>query len=160
MNKLKYKRVRTAYLVASTNSELWEYGHPDNSCQLVYAVNPAQAKSKYKAFNYIRDVKIELVSKRYPKEDMYTFENKVLTTEEIDRELRYREWLKEMKELVDNNPSAKVYIWSGQWGAYWCPNYCGYTSYKDKAGIYDIKDAWDHVSHVGIEKAISFKLIK
>jgi hypothetical protein len=65
-----------------------------------------------------------------------------------------------MEKLVADNPKAKVYIWSGQWNAYWGENGGGYTNRIADVGIYDIEDAWRRVSHCGIEKKIEFQIVK
>lgn len=155
-----HKKLKNAYLVALTNRDLWEYGHPDGSCELIHATNSTQARCIYKKQNFLNEKASSLQYKRYEEEDLYLFEGYEKSKKDIERELEYRNWYSEMVDMVNNNPNAKVYIYSGQWGAYWGPNYCDYTSYKDKAGIYDIEDAWNAVSHVGLEKRISFELIK
>lgn len=32
-----------------------------------------------------------------------------------------------------------VYVWSGYWGAYYCPEAKGYTGDKAKAGVFDFE---------------------
>lgn len=54
---------------------------------------------------------------------------------------------------------VKVYIRSCQWGAYWGPNSCGYTEYKERAGIYDFDEAYFDTQHCGEEKGIYFQVI-
>lgn len=49
---------------------------------------------------------------------------------------------------------TQVNIWSKQWQLWWRDNGAGYTPNRREAGIYDIQDAWKHVSHCGPEKGI------
>lgn len=41
-----------------------------------------------------------------------------------------------------------VMIYSNEHGAWWRPNYCGYTQYKDKAGIFELEDALKRYPHM------------
>ena len=52
-----------------------------------------------------------------------------------------------------------VYIWSGQWHAWWGPNRSGYTTRMDEAGVYTFEDAWACSSHCGPEKKIVYETI-
>lgn len=157
---MKHKKLKNAYLVALTNRDLWEYGHPDGSCELIHATNSTQARCIYKNQHYLDEKASSLPYKRYEEEDLYEFEGENKSKNDINRILKYRKWYSDMEDMVKNNPNVKVYIHSGEWGAYWRPNRCGYTSYKDKAGVYEIQDAWNAVNHVGLEKQISFEIIK
>lgn len=155
--KTEYTRTQKAFLVAHYSHINTDY-LPETECERIYAETPSKAKIKYIQKGY--DYKfIELRAKRQKGADRYLFEGESMVMGEIERRLEYRKWLDDMKSLIENNPTAKVYIRSGQWGAYWGANRCGYTNDKSQAGIYDINDAWKAVSHVGLEKQISFVIL-
>lgn len=154
--KKNYPLAKKAFVVGSKRDVLY-YGWPDSAAQIIHAENANKAKYKFSKTEY--EDYTELRAVRRKEDDAYHFEGKERCLNYITQELKLRDWRKNMKELLENNPVAKVYIYSGQWGAYWRDNACGYTQRKEEAGIYDIKEAWKNVSHCGIEKAISFELL-
>lgn len=157
--KTKYTRTEKAFLVAHYNHIDTDY-MPESECERIYAETASKAKIKYLRLGYYDYKFIDLRAKRQKSADRYLFEGENMVLGEIDRVLENRKWLFDMQHLVNNNPKAKVYIRSGQWGAYWRDNRRGYTDDKSQAGIYDINDAWDAVSHAGVEKQITFVIIK
>ena len=52
----------------------------------------------------------------------------------------------------------QVRIWSAEHGAFWRENRCGYTIYRELAGVYLFEDAWLATNHCGPEKRISFEV--
>jgi len=50
--------------------------------------------------------------------------------------------------------NTMVMIWSGEHQAWWRPNYCGYTIYREAAGIYNYQAAARATSLSGPEKKI------
>lgn len=51
----------------------------------------------------------------------------------------------------------EVFIWSGEHGAYWRENGCGYTTQRSAAGRYSRADAEARTSHCGPEKRIEIR---
>lgn len=160
---MEYQRTEKAYTVAhkdEINSLYWY--RPDWPGARIYAENSTKARQKYFSsvdsdFNYKF---IDIRAKRERGADRYAFEGESMVLGEIERINNYRKWHKDMAELLKNNAGAKVHIWSDEHGAYWRSNRCGYTTEKEQAGVYTIEDAWNAVSHVGIEKRISFQIIQ
>lgn len=91
---------------------------------------------------------------REPEYDKYIFEGRECTMNSINNILNTRRWRQEMKEFVNNHKGIKVYIYSGEHKQYWMSGGAGYTPDKENAGVYDIIDAWDRVSHCDISKNI------
>lgn len=54
---------------------------------------------------------------------------------------------------------ATVLIWSDEHRAWWRPDRCGYTTIRDRAGVYSFDDAWDATHHCGPEKRIVFEVV-
>lgn len=101
------KKLKNAYLVALTNRELYEYGYPDGSCQLIHATNSTQARCIYKKQNFLDDKASSLPYKRYEEEDLYFFEGYEKSKRDIERELEYRKWYSDMVDMVKNNPMLR-----------------------------------------------------
>lgn len=158
---MKYQRTEKAYDVAHKD-KIDEHYHPETEVQRVYADTAKKAIYKYYKNEYLPESyrMIDIRARRSKGADRYFFEGESIIMGEIERILNRRKWLAEMKYLIDKNPNAKVYIISGQWGAYWRHDRRGYTDDIKEAGIYDINDAWDAVSHAGTEKQISFRIIQ
>lgn len=57
--------------------------------------------------------------------------------------------LKEREDIL-------VYIYSGQWRAFWRANASGYTGDLSQSGVYTLADAWRRTSHCGPEKQIYY----
>ena len=47
----------------------------------------------------------------------------------------------------------KVMIYSNEHHAWWKPDYCGYTIYKDRAGIFDYDDAIKHYPRMNYDRS-------
>lgn len=154
---MEYQKTEKAYSVAHKDEINNDY-HPEWPGRRVYAETAKKAIQKY-----WRDIGtdyeyrlIDIRAKRTPGADRYLFEGESMVMGEIERITEYRQWRKDMAEMIEANPTAKVRIWSGQWSMYWRPDRCGYTNKIEEAGLYKIQDAWNAVSHVGIEKKITF----
>ncbi len=52
---------------------------------------------------------------------------------------------------------ARVYIWSGEHGAWWRPECSGYTDAICAAGVYTMEYAWAKTRHCGREKKITYQ---
>jgi hypothetical protein len=102
---------------------------------------------------------IDIRAKRKPESDLFLFEGEKKSINQIYNITEYRDWRSRMEKMVAEHKGQKVYIRSGQWNAYWCANGAGYTTKISDVGVYDIEDAWRRVSHVGLEKRISFELL-
>lgn len=64
------------------------------------------------------------------------------------------------ESFMSRNKDVYVNIWSGEHGAYWRSNRQGYTTHKEFAGIYSIKDAYDACGHCSDEKRIRFDILE
>ena len=152
---MDFQRIKKAYWVG-TKDDLRSINMPWCGAQMVYVKEDETANhAKYRAYD-INVPYVERHAKRCKQDDLYFFENREFCLNVIKQTLNLRQWRKDMEKLVSENIGALVYIYSGQWGAFWGTNYCGYTTCKESAGIYDIKDAWEHTSHCGLEKQIKF----
>lgn len=67
---------------------------------------------------------------------------------------------KAVKLFFDKHGHKKVYIYSGQWGAYWRSGKAGYSYKKTDAGIYSFLDAFNATSHCDSNKQIYYEFIK
>jgi len=124
-------------------------------------VNVARRKFlREKRFEFDNLSFIDIRARRKPESDLYLFEGEVKSMNQISNIIEYRNWRSNMEKMVADNKGAKVYIWSGQWNAYWGANGSGYTTKIHDVGVYDIEDAWCRTSHAGLEKRISFELVK
>ncbi len=73
-----------------------------------------------------------------------------ITLEEVKNDERKR-------ELLVRAP--KVWIWSGQWMAWWRPEASGYTDETDRAGVYTGAKALEIGSHCGPEKKLAYDIL-
>lgn len=159
--KTEFKLAQKAFAVGEEDAvfrfRMHSHISPDDHIRIITAKTAGQAKSIFSSEEYMDFLSVNCVrAKSY---DLYFFEGKKITLEDIQRELEYRQWKSNMISLVENNPKSKVHIYSGQWGSYWRSNSVGYTHKKENAGIYDINEAWNCVSHCGLEKRIEFRFV-
>lgn len=56
--------------------------------------------------------------------------------------------------------TANVRIYSGEHGAYWRPNGCGYCCCIEAAGVYSFGDAFNRTWHCGPEKGIWYEPVE
>ncbi len=170
MNKDKYPLVKKAYWVGhkTTINNMEGTCHPEEVGGGVVHVDIKDGSNEARKIFYSQkyyelpnDAKyIDIRARRYRSHDAYLYEGEPRCMNLIHESEARKEWRVMMEKLVADNPKAKVRIHSGQWGQYWGKDYSGYTNNPENIGIYDIEDAWNSVSHCGIEKRISFQLIK
>jgi len=158
-------KVKKAYFVGHKN-EINDNYNPETSNTIIgidLKESSSIARRKFlqeKYFDFDKLNFIDIRAIRKPEFDMFLFEGQVKSINQIYNITEYRNWLHNMEKMVSENKGKMVYIWSGQWNAYWGSNGSGYTTKANDIGVYDIEDAWRRVSHVGIEKRISFEFIK
>lgn len=152
---------KKAYWVG-TKEHLQELHMPWCEAELILA-DPALPESKVKRmmiFGWEYDY-LDLRTRRAPSLDLYNYEGypRPLTKSDIFDIEETIKWRRETAELVYTNPDAKVYIYSGEYDAWWRDGGAGYTDKKELAGIYEINDAWNRVHHVDHKKRIKLQLI-
>lgn len=163
--KNKLPLVKKAYFVGHKN-EYYDRYSPETSNMVVWIElneNVSVAKRKFlrdKRYEFDDLTFIDIRAKRKPESDLFLFEGENKSINQIYNITEYRDWRANMEKMVAENKGKKVYIRSGQWNAYWRENGAGYTTKINDVGVYDIDDAWSRVSHVGLEKRISFELVK
>jgi len=54
----------------------------------------------------------------------------------------------------------KVRIFSAEWDSWWCKGFEGYTTKKENAGVFTLKEAWEHCYWAGPEKRIQFDFLQ
>lgn len=168
--KSNYPLVKKAYWVAHKDSidKTEDNTHPEAIEGEVIHVDAKENSNKARQIFYSRfyyrmpsDSKyIDVRAKRKKNEDLYLYEDEPRCMNLIHQSEARKEWRAYMEKLVAENPKAKVYIHSGQWGAYWGADGRGYTNNPAHVGVYEIENAWSRVAHCGIEKKISLQLIK
>lgn len=65
-----------------------------------------------------------------------------------------------IQSFIEKKATQSVYIFSGQWAAYWRQNCNGYTYNKADAGIYTFSDALKNTYHCGQEKMIFYENVQ
>ncbi len=144
--------LKKAYKCRCKFSETWFY-------QIIYAESRGQAKSKHVSSYYDDATFLTTVATRQKNEDLYFFDGKEMTLSDINYKIQWINWRHLNEKKVSDNPNAKVYIWSGQWNAYWRDNGSGYTT-NENIGVYDIQDAWSKICSCGLEKQLYLQIIK
>jgi hypothetical protein len=158
---VKYSIHKKAYIVGEADAidSYRQNGgiNSDGTVEMVHSDGPSQPKVYFSYMHGVDYINVRCI--RDKKYDLLVYGDRHLTLERIKSIETYTHWMKTMKEMVTNNPGASVRIYSSQWGSYWRTNSMGYTSDVKEAGIYGIKEAWENVSHCGIEKQISFEIV-
>jgi len=163
--KNKYPLVKKAYFVGHKDEYLNRYSPETMNTVISVELNENVSVAKRK---FLRDKRFEfddlkftdIRAKRQRDCDLYLFEGENKSMMSIYEIISHREWRANMENMVADNKGKNVYIWSGEHNAYWREKGAGYTTKIHDVGIYDIEDAWSRVYHVGIEKRISFELVK
>jgi hypothetical protein len=166
----KYQLVRKAFWVGHKDSinNTEDNCHPEQiECEVIYVdvkdgANKARREFYSRSYHLLPSGSkyIDIRARRRKSEDAYLYEGQPRCMNHIHRIEARKEWRARMEKLVADHPKAKVRIHSGQWGQYWGVDGCGYTNNPDHVGIYEIEDAWNRVSHCGIEKRIEFEFAK
>lgn len=101
---------------------------------------------------------------RAPEYDLYLFEGEGKTNEEIKEIFKKRERITYLNQLLFN-PDIK-YCYIKKRGSYYCPDNCGYTQFKHKAGVYlkepaiNCAKACDELDIIPIDIAEHNKMIR
>ena len=151
--------IKKAWKVGLLGWDNWCSDPEENDFEIVYADNRNEARVMWCRIKHYSDAYIEVKAKRDSQYDKVVFEGREMKRHVAIYMKEHKDWLEEMEAFVSSNKGKRVYIWSGQWGAYWRPNRCGYTNKISDVGVYDIDEAWNAVSHCGLEKKISLQLI-
>ncbi len=78
--------------------------------------------------------------------DKYSFEDKTLTSFQIEEIKKERERTLGLNSILHNDQIVYCHIKKN--GSYYRPNHCGYTEQITKAGVYQKKEAIDHAKSV------------
>jgi len=113
---------------------------------IVYAQTRGKAKSLllpdiidyklYKTGEYVEFTTIPII--RVKEADKYDFNGEILTIWKYDEVNIERKRIKELDDLLNNDSIKYYYIRKGN---YYKPNYCGYTDFKHRAGVYSKEEA-------------------
>lgn len=120
--------------------------------ETVYAETAGKAKMKFD--NYKNEPFLKIKAIRDRENDWVEFEGKKVKRYDVVSTLQNRAYRAELQGFVARNQGKNVLIFSGQWESYWRENGQGYTKKKSEAGVYEINEAWERVSHCGFEKQI------
>ncbi len=82
---------------------------------------------------------INIRIKRFKEMDKYLVDGKLKTLQQIDYDTRVIENRNMLNKMLSDNPNSYAYIRKG--GYFYCSNYCGYTEYKENAGVYTMEQA-------------------
>lgn len=82
---------------------------------------------------------INLRIKRFKEMDKYLVDGKLKTLQQIEHDYRVVENRTMLNKMLSDNPNTYAYIRKG--GYFYCSNYCGYTEFKENAGIYTMDQA-------------------
>ncbi len=162
----KLPLVKRAY-EAWTKSLIEEYPFQKHTVRILAEVGSKKRIGKAK-MQFLQDHRCDIGDdesyldvrvQRCRQSDIILFEGDFITKESAFSRLLERDRKEKTKEFVEKNKGKQVYIYSGQWGAYWRTNNRGYTDQRDEAGIYDIEKAWDLISCNGPEKLTELRLV-
>lgn len=140
--------VQKAYVINENHMEA-EFGY--HACNdVVYAETTGKAKSKLLNSHAFEEWKtsegdeltyLNIPIRRAKGSDKYLFRGKEQTKSSIEYILDKEDRDNALDKLLEENPNAKAYVYSGIRGGYWGENHCGYYSDKHKAGIYSLEEA-------------------
>lgn len=120
---------------------------------VVYADTVGKAKSlllpeiqDYKLLYSEEDITfINIPIKREKLADKFDFEGEVLTRWEFEEIKHEKERQLKLDEILNNNNITHCYIYKR---GYYKENWCGYTDFEHRAGVYDKKEAINHARNV------------
>lgn len=147
MKEPKYKLVEKAYWIDLMRIK---YG-TEYSPEICHAKNLNKAKSIL--FKRIKDEEwlnylgepITLQSipvARYESHDRYEFDGKLMTSKQIQDELKERKRKDKLDSILADETIKYCHI--SKHGSYYRPNSAGYTEYLSRAGVYKKEIAVDH----------------
>lgn len=64
------------------------------------------------------------------------------------------------QKFLKKRENMSVRIYSGEHGAYWGANKCGYMIHPSEAGVYTLMDAYNASSHCDERKQISYEIVR
>lgn len=144
---MKYRTVKKAYEINLGSIEEG-YLYPQ---MITYADNINKAKVQLLKDSYCENICLEGEEEevtyitipviRCKEADKLDFEGKEMSLCQIEDEIEERRRNYVLDEILNNKHIKYCYIIKG---GYYRPNYCGYTEYVHKAGVYDKEDAVRH----------------
>lgn len=100
---------------------------------------------------------INMPIRRSPRYDLVNFEGNTVVRNEIDSILAERKRGEYFEAILKDSTITHCYI---RKGAYYRPDYCGYTDFQHRAGVYTKEDAIAHargISEIRIEPIDNYK---
>lgn len=158
-----YNKTFKAYYVGNDEQFLM-MSHPDFGCE-IFLVNVNEkngnnvARYAYCKQNWEFENYLKIRAKRCSENDLYEYNGKNVSAFELRQYLATNAYRKYLKEFMELNIWKRCYIYSGQWGAYWCDGGGGYTNKFENRGVYEVNELENWVGHCGGEKQITFELI-
>lgn len=151
MEKLNYKLAEKAYKI---NLDKISEGFILDPI-ICYAQSIGEAKTKLLRIVAFDDLKLKysydeltfitIPVVRYKEADKYDFEGAPHTLNQIDEILATRDRHEVLNRILEDKNIQYCYI---KKGSYYRPNHCGYTEWKDKAGVYTKEEAVSHARSV------------
>lgn len=141
---MKYKLTQKAYGVDWSKISMGDYYQ--GNIRPVYTETRAKAKylllSELDGYELLlSDDEIKYTNApviRYKDYDLYMFEGKELTLNQIENEIYKQKRLVELQQILDDATISHCYIYKG---GYYRPNSCGYTDRRDRAGVFTKEEA-------------------
>lgn len=148
---MEYKAELKAYEV-NTMSVDWECESVQRGyLEHKYGKNEHEARKKLLSMCFNNGVEtdyngeqltyIKLRTKRRPELDKYLVDGKLKTLSEIKHDNDILENKNKLNKILEDNPNPNAYAYIRKGGYFYCSNFCGYTEYKENAGVYTIKQA-------------------